>query len=86
MSVEELLKVVSLVFIPSTGAVVWLLSQVYGLRGDLREIQAILRHDQESMHRRTLKIEADLAALTDTMRELTIDIARHGKSPTHTRN
>ena len=86
MSVEELLKVVSLVFIPSTGAVVWLLSQVYGLRGDLREIQAILRHDQESMHRRTLKIEADLAELSATMRELTMDIARNGSPPARAKN
>ena len=44
MTVTEALVVV----VPTVTAVVWLLSQVYGLRSDLREIQAILRAERKA--------------------------------------
>lgn len=78
MTVEDVLKVVSVVLIPSIGAVVWLLSQVYGLRSDLREIQQILKSEREQNASRMTNIEASVARLTEALHDLTMDLARHG--------
>ncbi len=78
MTVEDVLKVVSVVLIPSIGAVVWLLSQVYGLRSDLREIQQILKSEREQTQTRMAAIETSVGRLTEALHDLTMDLARHG--------
>ena len=78
MSVEDVLKVVSVVLIPSIGAVVWLLSQVYGLRADLREIQQILKSEREQTQTRMKSLEVTVEKLAEALHDLTMDLARHG--------
>lgn len=78
MSVEDVLKVVSVVLIPSIGAVVWLLSQVYGLRSDLREIQQILKSEREQTSNRMKALEVTVEKLAEALHDLTMDLARHG--------
>lgn len=78
MSVEDVLKVVSVVLIPSIGAVVWLLSQVYGLRADLREIQQILKSEREQTKTRMAALESSVEKLAEALHDLTMDLARHG--------
>ncbi len=80
MSVEDVLKIVSVVLFPSIGAVVWLLGQVYGLRTDLKEISQILRAERESNAQNLARLEESVAALNRTVHELTMDLARHGLS------
>jgi hypothetical protein len=74
MSVEDVLKIVTLVLIPSIGAVVWLLSQVYGLRGDLRELQTEARQNLEKIS----QLESTVHRLAHSVNELTIILARNG--------
>jgi hypothetical protein len=74
VTVTEALVVV----IPTVTAVVWLLSQVYGLRSDLREIQTILRADRRANDERMQRIEATVESLAASVQELTLDLARHG--------
>jgi len=74
VTVTEALVVV----IPTVTAVVWLLSQVYGLRSDLREIQTILRTDRKANDERMQRIEATVESLAASVQELTLDLARHG--------
>jgi hypothetical protein len=78
MTVEDILKVVSVVLIPSIGAVVWLLSQVYGLRADLREIQQILKSEREQTKTRMAALESSVEKLAEALHDLTMDLARHG--------
>lgn len=78
MSVEDVLKIVSVVLVPSIGAVVWLLGQVYGLRSDLREISGILKSEREANSQNLARLEESVAALNKTVHELTMDLARHG--------
>ena len=78
MTVEDILKVVSVVLIPSIGAVVWLLSQVYGLRADLREIQQILKSEREQTQSRMAALESSVEKLAEALHDLTMDLARHG--------
>ena len=78
MSVEDVLKVVSVVLVPSIGAVVWLLSQVYGLRADLREIQQILKSEREQTQSRMAALESSVEKLAEALHDLTMDLARHG--------
>jgi len=78
MTVEDILKVVSVVLIPSIGAVVWLLSQVYGLRADLREIQQILKSEREQTQTRMAALESSVEKLAEALHDLTMDLARHG--------
>lgn len=80
MSVEDVLKIVSVVLFPSIGAVVWLLGQVYGLRTDLKEISQILRAEREANAQNLSRLEESVAALNRTVHELTMDLARHGLS------
>ena len=74
MTVEDVLKVVSLILIPSIGAVVWLLSQVYGLRADLRELQAEARQNVDKIQ----QLEVTVHRLAQSVNDLTIIIARNG--------
>jgi len=74
MSVEDVLKIVTLVLIPSIGAVVWLLSQVYGLRADLRELQTEARQNLEKIS----QLESTVHRLAQSVNELTIILARNG--------
>lgn len=78
MSVEDVLKVVSVVLVPSIAAVVWLLSQVYGLRADLREIQQILKSEREQTQSRMAALESSVEKLAEALHDLTMDLARHG--------
>jgi len=80
VSVEDVLKIVSVVLFPSIGAVVWLLGQVYGLRTDLKEISQILRAEREANAQNLSRLEESVAALNRTVHELTMDLARHGLS------
>lgn len=80
MSVEDVLKIISVVLFPSIGAVVWLLGQVYGLRTDLKEISQILRAEREANAQNLARLEESVAALNRTVHELTMDLARHGLS------
>jgi hypothetical protein len=80
VSVEDVLKIVSVVLFPSIGAVVWLLGQVYGLRTDLKEISQILRAEREANAQNLARLEESVAALNRTVHELTMDLARHGLS------
>lgn len=74
MSIEDVLKVVSVVLIPSIGAVVWLLREVYGLRGDLRELQSEARTQAARMS----QLERSVERLANSVTELTLILARSG--------
>lgn len=74
MSIEDVLKVISVVLIPSIGAVVWLLREVYGLRGDLRELQSEARTQAARMS----QLERSVERLANSVTELTLIIARSG--------
>jgi len=78
VSVEDVLKIVSIVLIPSIGAVVWLLSQVYGLRSDLRQIQTLLESEKVQNADRIRRVEENVERIADALHDLTIDLARHG--------
>lgn len=74
MSIEDVLKIVSVVLIPSIGAVVWLLSQVYGLRGDLKGLQSELDAQGEKLD----ELEKSVDKLAKSVTDLTILLARNG--------
>jgi len=74
VSIEDVLKVVSVVLIPSIGAVVWLLREVYGLRGDLRELQSEARTQAARMS----QLERSVERLANSVTELTLILARSG--------
>lgn len=74
MSIEDVLKIVSVVLIPSIGAVVWLLSQVYGLRGDLKELQS----ETKTQAHKISQLERSVERLATSVTELTLILARNG--------
>jgi Na+/phosphate symporter len=78
VNVEDVLKIVSVVLIPSIGAVVWLLSQVYGLRSDLRQIQTLLESEKVQNADRIRRVESNVERIAEALHDLTIDLARHG--------
>jgi len=78
MSIEDVMKVVSVVLIPSIGAVVWLLREVYGLRSDLKELQVEIRKERESSSARLAMLERSIEHLSASVTELTLILARAG--------
>lgn len=78
MSVEDVLKVVSVVLIPSIGAVVWLLGQVYGLRSDLKALQQDIQRETNSSSFRLVQLEKTIEHLSRGVIELTLMLARAG--------
>jgi hypothetical protein len=78
LTVEDVLKIVSVVLIPSIGAVVWLLREVYGLRSDLKELQVEIKKERESSSSRVLVLERSIEHLSRSVTELTIILARAG--------
>lgn len=78
MQIEDVLKIVSVVLIPSIGAVVWLLREVYGLRGDLKELQMEIKKERESNTQRLAHLERSIERLATSVTELTLIMARAG--------
>ena len=78
MQIEDVLKIVSVVLIPSIGAVVWLLREVYGLRGDLKELQMEIKKERESNTARLAQLERSIERLASSVTELTLIMARAG--------
>lgn len=78
MSVEDVLKIVSVVLIPSIGAVVWLLGQVYGLRSDLKALQQDIQRETNSSSFRLVQLEKTIEHLSRGVIELTLMLARAG--------
>ena len=78
MQIEDVLKIVSVVLIPSIGAVVWLLREVYGLRGDLKELQMEIKKERESNTARLAQLERSIERLATSVTELTLIMARAG--------
>lgn len=74
MSVEDVLKLVSVILVPSIGAVVWLLGIVYGLRGDLRKIES----DQGAQRLQLEQLQSSVNRLTTAVNDLTLILARNG--------
>jgi hypothetical protein len=81
VSIEDVLKIVSVVLIPSIGAVVWLLSQVYGLRGDLKGLQSEL----DAQGHQLQELERSVDKLAKSVTDLTILLARSGIDNEHRR-
>ena len=79
MSVEDVLKLVSVILIPSIGAVVWLLGTVYGLRGDLRKIET----DQAAQRAQLEQLQSSVNRLTTAVNDLTLILARNGLDREH---
>jgi hypothetical protein len=78
LSVEDVLKIVSVVLIPSIGAVVWLLGQVYGLRSDLKALQQDIKRETDSSSFRLVQLEKTIEHLSRGVIELTLMLARAG--------
>jgi len=78
VSVEDVLKIVSVVLIPSIGAVVWLLGQVYGLRSDLKALQQDIQRETNSSSFRLVQLEKTIEHLSRGVIELTLMLARAG--------
>jgi hypothetical protein len=74
MTIEDVLKLVSVVLIPSIGAVVWILGIVYGLRGDLRKLEA----DNQAQARQMHELQQSVNRLTQAVNDLTLVLARNG--------
>ena len=64
--------------VPCVTAVVWLLTVVYGIRGDLREIQATLKAERKAVDERMTRLEAMIERLAGSVSELTLDLAKVG--------
>ena len=73
-----MLKIVSVVLIPSIGAVVWLLGQVYGLRSDLKALQQDIKRETDSSSFRLGQLEKTIEHLSRGVIELTLMLARAG--------
>lgn len=74
MQLEDVLKLVSVVLIPSIGAVVWILGIVYGLRGDLKRLEG----DTAAQARQLQELQASVNRLTQAVNDLTLVLARNG--------
>lgn len=74
MQLEDVLKLVSVVLIPSIGAVVWILGIVYGLRGDLKRLEG----DTAAQARQLHELQASVNRLTQAVNDLTLVLARNG--------
>lgn len=74
MTIEQALVVA----VPCVTAVVWLLTVVYGIRGDLREIQATLKAERKAVDERMTRLEAMIERLAGSVSELTLDLAKVG--------
>lgn len=83
MTIEEVLKIVGVVLIPSIGAVVWLLREVYGLRTDLKELQVEIKKERENAAVRLQHLERSVERLAGSVTELTLILARAGIEESH---
>ncbi len=83
MTLEDLIKLVAMVGIPSIGGVVWLITMLMSIKSDLKKIEVQLELKNSMNEDRIVRLEKHVHDIRNSLQALTLGLARKGLDDEH---
>ena len=78
LTVEQLLLVISVLFVPAGGGVYWLASKISSLEAEVRSITSIKHLEHEHIIERVARVEKSLHDVKNTLQMVELKLAELG--------
>jgi hypothetical protein len=83
MTLEDLIKLIAMVGIPSIGGVAWLITMLMSIKSDLKKIEVQLELKNSMNEERIVRLEKHVQDIRNSLQALTIGLARKGLDDEH---
>lgn len=83
MTLEDLIKLVAMVGIPSIGGVAWLITMLMSIKSDLKKIEVQLELKNSMNEDRIVRLEKHVHDIRNSLQALTLGLARKGLDDEH---
>ena len=83
MTLEDLLKLVAMVGIPTIGSVAWLVTMLMSIKSDVKKIEVQLDMRNKAYEDRIVRLEKHVHDIRNSLQTLTLGLARKGLDDEH---
>jgi hypothetical protein len=83
MTLEDLIKLIAMVGIPSIGGVAWLITMLMSIKSDLKKIEVQLELKNSMNEDRIVRLEKHVHDIRNSLQALTLGLARKGLDDEH---
>jgi len=83
MTLEDLLKLVAMVGIPTIGSVAWLVTMLMSIKSDVKKIEVQLDMRNKAYEDRIVRLEKHVHDIRNSLQALTLGLARKGLDDEH---
>lgn len=80
LTLEDLIKLIAMIGIPSIGGVAWLITMLMSIKADLKKIEVQLELKNSMTEDRILRLEKHVHDIRNSLQALTLGLARKGLS------
>jgi len=80
MTLEDLIKLIAMIGIPSVGGVAWLITMLMSIQADLKKIEVQLELKNSMYEERIVRLEKHVHDIRNSLQALTLGLARKGLS------
>jgi hypothetical protein len=78
MTLEDLIKLIAMLGIPTVGSVAWLITMLMSIKSDIKKIEVQLEMRNNVYDDRITKLEKHVHDIRNSLQALTIGLARKG--------
>jgi hypothetical protein len=78
MTLEDLIKLIAMIGIPSVGGVAWLITMLMSIQSDLKKIEVQLELKNSMNEERIVRLEKHVHDIRNSLQALTLGLARKG--------
>ena len=78
MTLEDLIKLIAMIGIPSVGGVAWLITMLMSIQADLKKIEVQLELKNSMNEERIARLEKHVHDIRNSLQALTLGLARKG--------
>jgi hypothetical protein len=78
LTVEQLLLIISVLFLPAGGCVYWLASKISSLEAEIKSLRDIKTIEHETVSSRVEKLERHVHEIRNVLQTLTLAMVRSG--------
>lgn len=80
LTLEDLIKLIAMIGIPSIGGVAWLITMLMSIQADLKKIEVQLELKNSMYEERIVRLEKHVHDIRNSLQALTLGLARKGLS------
>ena len=78
LTLEDLIKLIAMIGIPSVGGVAWLITMLMSIQADLKKIEVQLELKNSMNEERIARLEKHVHDIRNSLQALTLGLARKG--------